>query len=266
MSSRVHIDDPDERRELIEGRADRLELAREAGFGRVSWWSVAAGVLTSFGAGAVCVAAVAALLEALDITTNTLTDGEWTRLGLGAGVAAALVLIGCFGLGGYAAGRMARRAGVRHGLLVFVVGAVVIAGTIGIAHREGALSAIRERFADIGAPTGDSAWGGIALLTLGVALVGALAASLFGGARGERWHERLVARALDPDVGPEADLRAEVEAQRRATAKALERADKAGITEMTQELPPGVAREPSRPESEPATTGAGRSRSPSSSS
>ncbi|HMG26369.1 MAG TPA: hypothetical protein VKH36_06085, partial [Acidimicrobiia bacterium] len=122
MSSRVHIEDPDERRASIEGRGDRLELAREAGWGPVSWWSVAAGVLTVIGVIAVCAGAIAAVLHALNLTTDTLTDTEWTRAGFGVGVLSAVAFFGCFALGGYTAGRMSRRAGMRHGLLVFVFG------------------------------------------------------------------------------------------------------------------------------------------------
>ena len=265
MASRVHIEDPEQRREWIEGKSDRLELAREAGWGRVSWWSVVVGVLTVIGVLAVCVGVVAAALHAVHLTTDTRTDSEWTRVGFGGGVVSALAFFLCFALGGYTAGRMGRRAGARHGLLVFVVGVVVIAGAIGIAQLEGAVSVVRHRFDDLGAPTGESTWNDIVLLTIGVALVGAFVGALLGGARGERWHQRLVARALDPDIGPEADLRAEVEAQRLAVAKALERADQAGVTEVTQELPPGLAQEePSQTESEPASTAVGPSTPPSS--
>jgi hypothetical protein len=49
MSARVHIDGPDERQRWIEGRGDRLELVRAAGWGQVSWLSVVAGVLTAIG-------------------------------------------------------------------------------------------------------------------------------------------------------------------------------------------------------------------------
>ena len=276
MSARARVEKTEQRELWGEGRGDRLELAREAGWGQVSWYGVAAGVLTALGVVTVCVGVAAAVLPALDLTTGTLTDGEWTRLGLGAAVVAALVLIGGFALGGYTAGRMARRAGLRHGVLVLVVGVVAIAAAIGIAALEGAGSAARDRLADLGVPTGDSSWGGIALLTAGVALVGALTGSLLGGVRGERWHERLVARALDPDVGPEADLRAEAEAQRRSAAKALERARKAGVVPAdattdgvtaTQDEPTGAMALGGADDDgsgEPASTGAAPSTPPSS--
>jgi hypothetical protein len=54
--SRVHIDDPGERQRWIEGRRERLETAREAGFRDVSWLSVFAGVAAALGAAALYVA------------------------------------------------------------------------------------------------------------------------------------------------------------------------------------------------------------------
>jgi hypothetical protein len=42
-------------------------------------------------------------------------------------------------------------------------------------------------------------------------------------------------RAANPDIGPEADLRAEAERQRRAAAKALARAHKAGVIEVPED-------------------------------
>jgi hypothetical protein len=277
MSSRVQINDPDERQMWTEGRGDRAQLARDAGWGTVSWRSVFVGVLTAIGAFAVCVGAASAILHATGMTTDTLSTGEWTRLGLIAGIAMAVVLLGSFALGGYAAGRMARRSGVRQGLLVFLVGIVVIVGALGIAQLEGALAALRDRLDELGAPTGDSAWGGIAVLTICAAAGGSLLGSIIGAVRGERWHQRLVARAMDPDVGPEADRRAEVEAQREAMARALARAEQEGETEVTQELPPGMKRDRDRDrdgdrerdrdgdrEDEPASTAAGPRRTPSS--
>jgi len=65
-----------------------------------------------------------------------------------------------------------------------------------------------------------------------VALGGMILGAVLGGVRGERWHQRLVVRAASPDIGPEADLRAEAERQRRAAEKALERAHKAGVMEV----------------------------------
>jgi hypothetical protein len=121
--------------------------------------------------------------------------------------------------------------------------------------------------------------------------------ALLGGVRGERWHQRLLVRAANPDIGPDADLRAEAERQRRAAERALARAHLAGVIEVPEdtdapapsvrtfpagdgETPmPGVRtipagdgdmeadmeeEEPAHTRSEPAPTAAGPPRTPSS--
>jgi hypothetical protein len=293
MNSRVRIDDRDDRADKegwLEGRRgrDRVDLVREAGWRQVSWLSVFAGVLTAIGTFTLCVGVAAAVAHPLGIGLDDLSATDWKRLGLIAGMASAAALLGAFAFGGYVAGRLARRAGLRHGMLVFLVGVVVLAAATGIAHFEDALSAIRDRVDSLGAPTGDSAWGGIVLLTAVVALACSLLGSLLGGVRGERWHQRLVSRAADPNVGPEAELRAEVKAQRTAAAKAVRKARKAGVLpEEGGPTPAGqkpVPAEPTVPEAKPqpanpapsddklswrdhrAPTAAGRAMPPSSSS
>ena len=106
-------------------------------------------------------------------------------------------------------------------------------------------------------------------------------------------------RAANPDIGPDADLRAEAERQRRAAEKALARAHRAGVVEPPEDMDvseemevpekmevpeetgtpmPGVRttrsgegdtergteEEPDRTRSEPAPTGAGPPMRPSS--
>lgn len=233
--SRVHIDDPDERQQWIEGRRDRLELAREAGWGGVSWKSVTAGVLTLVGICTVLGGIAAAVLHPLGITMDSWADDEWKQVGLVAGVVAAVALLGASAFGSYVSGRMARRAGLRHGVLVFAAGVIVLAAAGGIAQLEGGITAVTDRLESMGAPTGSSAWAGIALVVGLAAVGGMLVGSILGGVRGERWHQRLIARALDPDVGPDADLRAEAERRRSAAAKALARAQKAGVVTVPDE-------------------------------
>ena len=241
----------------------------------MSWLSVCTGVLTAIGMFAVCIGVAAAVLHPLGITLDGLSDSDWKRLGLITGLAAAAALLLAFAFGAYVAGRMARRAGVRHGVLVFLVGLVLLAAAAGIAHFEDALLAIRDRVESFGAPTGDSGWGGISLLSAVVALAGMLLGSVIGGIRGERWHQRLVTRAVDPNVGPEARLRADVEEQRQAAAKALAKARKAGVItgadEPTATETRPVSWEPARSEEEEMWTdrepkAAGRAMPPSSSS
>jgi hypothetical protein len=273
MSSRVHIDDPNERQLWIEGRRERLELAREAGFRDVSWLSVFAGVVAALGAFAVYVGIAAAVLHAIGIDAGDLSDDDWTRLGFVASLLSAGALLASYLFGGYVAGRMARRAGLRHGVLVFVVGAVIVAAAVGIAFLEDATTAVSDRLESLGAPTDDTAWFGVGVLGVAVALAGMLLGSLFGAVRGERWHQRLVARALDPNVGPEADLRAHLAAERERAEMALARARKAGVFPEGEdgeveelEHAAGNGRKRSDPRHEPAPTAAGPPRTPSSSS
>jgi len=114
-----------------------------------------------------------------------------------------------------------------------------------------------------------------------VALGGMILGGVLGGVRGERWHQRLLVRAANPDIGPEADLRAEAERQRRTAEKALARAQRAEVMEVPEDTDtpmPGVRttrsgegdtergteEEPDRTRSEPAPTGAGPPMRPSS--
>jgi hypothetical protein len=231
MTSGADIEEPVGRQRWTEGwdKRQRLEMAREAGWGQVSWLSVLAGVFTAIGLFVVCAGLTAAVLQPMGITADTFSDDQWRTLGIIVGVASAVILLVGHALGGYVAGRMARRAGLRHGMLVFAVGVMVLAVAAAIAQLEGGLSAIRDQVETLGAPTGASEWTGVGVLAGALALGGMLFGSLLGAARGERWHQRLVARALDPEVGPEADLRADVEAQQAAAAKALAKARNAGV-------------------------------------
>jgi hypothetical protein len=243
MSTRGRPADTDERQMWFEGKRDRLELAREAGWGGVSWRSVAAGVLVAYGVIGACIGIAAAVLHPMGFTLDNLSRGDWRRVGLIAGLVAAAVFLGAFTFGGYTAGRMARRAGLRNGVLVAVFGVVLLVAVAAVAQLEGATSALVDRVESLGAPTGGTTWYGLGVLSGAVTLAGMIFGALLGGLRGERWHERLLMRAANPDIGPDADLRAEAERQRRAAEKALARAHEAGLTEVpdgTDTPMPGV--------------------------
>ena len=289
MSTRGQAADTDERQMWVEGKSDRLELAREAGWGGVSWRSVVAGVFVAYAVIGACIGIAAAVLNPMGFTLDNLSDDDWQRLGLIAGLVAAGVFLGAFTFGGYTAGRMARRAGLRNGLLVVVLGVVLLLVVAVVAQLEGATSAIADRLESLGAPTDGTTWYGLGVSSAAVALGGMILGGVLGGVRGERWHQRLLVRAANPDIGPEADLRAEAERQRRAAEKALARAQKAGVMEAPDaevthaEVPdgsdtpmPGVRRtpaangdkeaenEPADDRSEPAPTAAGPRMTPSS--
>jgi hypothetical protein len=296
MSTRGRAADTDERQMWVEGKRDRLELAREAGWGGVSWRSVVAGVFVAYGVIGACIGIAAAVLHPIGLTLDSLSHNDWQQVGLVAGLVAAAVVLGAFTFGGYTAGRMARRAGLRNGVLVAVLGVVLLAAVAALAQLEGATSALVDRLESLGAPTDGTTWYGVGVLSGAVALGGMILGALLGGVRGERWHQRLLVRAANPDIGPDADLRAEAERQRRAAEKALARAQRAGVIEVPEdtdtpmpsvrtipagdgETPmPGVRtipagdgdmegdmeEEPDHTRSEPAPTAAGPPRTPSS--
>ena len=170
--------------------------------GAISFVSALAGVLVAYGAVLVLLAVAAGIGEALGIETSGISDNEWRDLGVGAAIALGVVLFASYFFGGYVAGRMGRRAGLSHGLLVFVLGLVVVAAVAGITSATADGDAISRELQNQGIPTAADDWRDIGLVAgIGV-LAAMLVGSLLGGIKGERWHGVLVTRALDPDVRP----------------------------------------------------------------
>jgi hypothetical protein len=195
------------RTSLIESRSDRKSLASDAGFGKVSGLSVLAGTLVAYGGFAAIVTIVAGIASWADVNTNMSTE-SWKRLGVGSAIGAGVVLLLTFIFGGYVAGRMARRSGMLHGFGVFVLGLVVGGAVAASARQLGAGHQIVRGWRDLGAPTTWHEWRGPGILGGIVGVAGMLIGGLLGGTLGERWHVKLLERALDPTVGPEAALRA----------------------------------------------------------
>lgn len=211
------------RSHLVETRGDRAALAHRAGMGRISLVSVLAGVLVAYGAFAVLMAVTAAVAESAGFDTD-LSANEWRTLGAAGGAVVAAVLLACYLFGGYVAGRMARRAGATNGAMVFVLGLVVAVGVTGLVNVFTDGDDILRNLRNIGVPTSGDEWRDVATVAGLGSLLAMLVGSLAGGALGERWHAKLVTRAADPDVGPEAEARAEAERHRRELEKAEERA------------------------------------------
>jgi hypothetical protein len=100
---------------------------------------------------------------------------------------------------------------VRHGLLVFVLGLVVAAAVGGAVAGLGGTDNVVNGVRSTGLPTSASQWRNIATVAGIGALLAMFLGSLLGGSLGERWHTKLLTRALDPEVGPEARTRREAE-------------------------------------------------------
>jgi hypothetical protein len=186
----------------IETGRDRAALTREAGIGRLSLISVLAGVLVAYGAFAVLAALAAAAAAVIGLNTD-LSTNNWAELGVGSAIAAAVVLLLAYLFGGYVAGRMARRAGLLHGVGVFVLALVLVALIAAIAATQTDTSSIRGNLRSLGIPTTGAEWGDIGTLAGIGSLVAMLVGAVLGGLLGERWHTKLTRRAASPKYGPD---------------------------------------------------------------
>ncbi|MGD9796793.1 MAG: YrzE family protein [Acidimicrobiia bacterium] len=186
---------------------DRRRLVRDAGYSPFSAISVLAGTMTAFGAFVFLSGLVAAVADWAGADEDFL-DRDWGDMADGVAVATIAVMAAAFLLGGYAAGRMARRGGLLHGLGVFVGGVALAGLAVWFADEVTESDRIVGLLRDLGTPGTRDEWGDAASLAGIGSLVAAFVGAVAGGLWGERWHGRLVARALDPAVGPEARLRA----------------------------------------------------------
>ena len=191
------------RQRAVENRRDRMEMAHEAGYSKVSFVSVLAGVLVAYGAFAILAGITGAVLSALGVETRSLSDNDWRQLGIGTGIGVAVSLFLAYLFGGYVAGRMARRAGAMNGALVFVVGILLAAGVGAAIGSQADGDALMSNLRSIGVPTSGEEYSAIGTMAGLGALAAMLLGSLLGGIAGERWHGKLLTRALDPTIGPE---------------------------------------------------------------
>jgi hypothetical protein len=191
------------RQRTVENRRDRMEMAHEAGYPKISFVSVLAGVLVAYGAFAIVAGITGAVLNGLGVNTDALSDNDWRQLGIGTGIAVGLSLFLSYLFGGYVAGRMARRGGAMNGLLVFVVGILLAIGVGAAIGTQADGDALLSNLRSIGVPTSGEEYSAIGTIAGIAALAAMLLGSILGGVLGERWHGKLLTRALDPTVGPD---------------------------------------------------------------
>jgi uncharacterized membrane protein len=188
--------------EPIETGRDRAALTRQAGIGKLSLISVLAGVLVAYGAFAVLAALAGAAAVAIGLDTD-LSANNWAELGVGSAIVAAVVLLVAYLFGGYVAGRMARRAGLLHGVGVFILALVIVALVAAVTATQTDTGAIRGNLRSLGIPTTGAEWGDIGTLAGIGSLAAMLVGAVLGGMLGERWHTKLARRAASPDYGPD---------------------------------------------------------------
>ena len=210
-------------RDLRESGRDRRELATDAGFGAFSFTSVLAGVLVAYGAFAILAGLAAAAVAAAGGDTDLSTD--WERLGTAGGLAVAGLLFLAYLFGGYVAGRMARRRGLVHGLGVLVLGVVIVGAVAALVRSSSGAEGISDNLRSLGIPTTADEYGQAGTVAGIASLLAIVAGSLLGGALGERWHGRLLARAADPTVGAQAAAAREAEEARTRANQALARSE-----------------------------------------
>ena len=216
----------------VERASDRKELVREAGMGETSAISVLAGTMVAVGTVGVLLALAAGVGDAVNIDTTDLNGDNWENAGFGSAIVFGVALFAAYWFGGYVAGRMARRAGLRHGLLVFVLG-LIVAGLVALlAEAMGDTQSVVDDLRSQGVPTDGDSWSGVGIAAGLAALAGMVLGSILGGMQGERWHGRLVTRAADPTVLPrgEAERRndaalAEGRAMQDARTERIDRVD-----------------------------------------
>lgn len=195
------------RTKTVETARDRVGLAHDAGMPRISFLSVIAGAFVAYGAFALFATIFGGIASAAGGDFEV-PDGNWDTAGIVGAVVLGLTLFCSYLFGGYVSGRMARRSGTLHGLMVFFLAFLLVAVVSGfvtlIAGGDAVRDSVRDTLGSVGAPTS-----GDALRTMGsvaglVALGSMLIGSLIGGRLGDRWHGKLLTRALDPSVGPTA--------------------------------------------------------------
>ena len=193
---------------VIETRRDRIELAHDAGLGRLSLTSILAGMLCAFGSFAVLASIAGGVLRAMGIDSANDISGDWRDIGITTAAVLCVVLFLSYLFGGYVAGRMARRSGLMNGLLVFGL-SLLVAGGIGAAiGTQTDTDTVMSNLRSVGIPTSGDEWAALGTIAGVAALASMLLGSLFGGSLGERWHGKLLTRAMDPSIAAsEVDLR-----------------------------------------------------------
>jgi hypothetical protein len=192
---------------LAETARSRRQLVEEAGWRRTSGISVLAGTLVAFGAVALIGAAAGAAGSALGIDTDGISTDEWRQAGIAGAAIGALVLFASFYFGGYTAGRMGRRAGARHGALVFLLSALLIGGIALIAWAMSGSLDVQANLEDAGVPTNANTWSDIGIGAAIAAAAAMLLGSILGGIRGDRWHGRLASAVVEHrDAEREAEM------------------------------------------------------------
>ncbi len=173
----------------------RLKLARQAGYGRISWLAVGAGVFTFLG-----LFVVYGVVFAAGFRYWRIDLAGWVSLGqaggISLGIAAGIIVAFEFFLAAYAAGRMARRSGVAHGFVVALSSFFLLA-SLGLGLGYVLKLAFVHQLAEGRLPTVALGWGRFGIAAVITSVVCGLGGAAWGGFVGERWHGKLTSRAME---------------------------------------------------------------------
>jgi hypothetical protein len=164
-------------------------------FGGIRWGSAFFGWVTATGMAALLGALATAAAAALGLVNPTLDPATVQPMGLAGAAGLLAIIFVAYYCGGYVAGRMARFAGARQGvavwlwtLFVAVVGAVIATATGAVAGPR--LDELFRLALDGGLMNGGVLSAGAAALAVGV-LVVTLVGAVLGGLAGMRYHRKL---------------------------------------------------------------------------
>jgi hypothetical protein len=183
-----HPDDVDSRARLREGQRRQREE-----FGGLHWGSAFFGWLVAVGIAALLTALLSAAGAAVGLTDASSQDAADNAhtLGIVGGVVLLLILLVAYYAGGYVAGRMARFAGPRQGLGVWIIGLAV---TVILALAGALLGAKYNVLSQLNLPRvpvdeGSLTTGG--LIALAAIVLGSLLAAVAGGKAGTHFHRKI---------------------------------------------------------------------------
>jgi hypothetical protein len=192
-----------ERREpvLAPAALDTMRARQRDRFGGIQWGADFFGWLCAIGLASLLTAALVGGGVALGLsTTDASNSGTAKQIGVGGGIALAVVLAIAWFCGGYVAGRMARFDGPRQGLGVWLW-TLLAAIIVGLAAAIGGSDYdVYQRLNLPRIAIGDNTLTTGGVIAGAVAVVVTLLAAVLGGTAGERFHRRVDRVATDEYV------------------------------------------------------------------
>jgi hypothetical protein len=165
--------------------------------GGVSLGAVLTGVVVSFGALFLLSALVGGIMAATGVDAEEAAAEASREAGIGAGVAFVAAVLLSYLWGGYAAGRMARGAGLINGLLVPIAALIVGLIVIAIVNAMGAVATLNIPFNENQLPIQDESLVDFGQWVTIASLIAMFVGAVIGGMLGHAWHTKLERRALE---------------------------------------------------------------------